>query len=56
MVTFTSKVGMDKLFPVLSPHLEYMIALAHKGVLFAAGPMKKGRSDRGRIALQHGDS
>jgi len=25
-------------------------------VLFVAGPMKKGRSDRGRIALQHGDS
>jgi hypothetical protein len=34
---FTSKVGMDKLFPVLPAHLEYMIALARKGVLFAAG-------------------
>ncbi len=39
MVTFTSKVGMDELFPLLPAHLEYMIALARKGVLFAAGPV-----------------
>jgi len=61
MVTFTSKVGMDKLFPVLPAHLEYMIALARKGVLFAAGPMKKGHSGRrgdrtstGRQRTRHG--
>ena len=37
MITFTSKVGMDKLLPLVPEHLEYMIGLARKGVLFAAG-------------------
>jgi uncharacterized protein YciI len=39
MITFTSKVGMDKLLPLVPEHLEYMIGLARKGVLFAAGPV-----------------
>jgi hypothetical protein len=34
----------------LPAHLEYMIALTRKGVLFAAGPMKKAGSDRRGIA------
>jgi uncharacterized protein YciI len=53
MVTFTSKVGMDKLFPLLPAHLEYMIALARKGVLFAAGPVntEKGAPTGGGMAL-----
>jgi hypothetical protein len=38
MVTFTSKVGMAELFPLLPAHLEYMITLARKGVLFASAP------------------
>jgi uncharacterized protein YciI len=53
MVTFTSKVGMDELFPVLPAHLEYMIALARKGVLFAAGPVnaETGAPTGGGMAL-----
>ena len=53
MVTFTSKVGMDELFPVLPAHFEYMIALARKGVLFAAGPVnaETGAPTGGGMAL-----
>jgi uncharacterized protein YciI len=53
IATFTSKVGMDKLFPMLPAHLEYMIALTRKGVLFAAGPVntEKGTPTGGGLAL-----
>jgi uncharacterized protein YciI len=53
MVTFTSKVGMAELFPQLPSHLEYMIALARKGVLFAAGPVntEAGAPTGGGMAL-----
>ena len=53
MVTFTSKVGMDELFPLLPTHLEYMIGLARKGVLFAAGPVntEKGAPTGSGMAL-----
>jgi uncharacterized protein YciI len=53
MVTFTSKVGMAELFPLLPSHLEYMIALARKGVLFAAGPVntESGAPTGGGMAL-----
>ena len=53
MVTFASKVGMDELFPLLPAHLEYMIGLARKGVLFAAGPVntEKGVPTGGGMAL-----
>jgi hypothetical protein len=45
--------GMDDLFPLLPAHLEYMIALAHKGVLFAAGPVntEKGAPTGSGMAL-----
>jgi uncharacterized protein YciI len=53
MVIFTSTVGMDKLLPLLPMHLEYMIELARKGVLFAAGPMNSetGTPTGGGMAL-----
>lgn len=53
MITFTSKVGMDKLLPLVPEHLEYMIGLARKGVLFAAGPVntEAGAPTGGGMAL-----
>ena len=53
MITFTSKVGMDKLLPMVPEHLEYMIGLARKGVLFAAGPVntEAGAPTGGGMAL-----
>jgi uncharacterized protein YciI len=39
MVTYVSKVPPNKLAPLLPDHFDYMIALAKRGVLFAAGPI-----------------
>jgi uncharacterized protein YciI len=53
MITFTSKVGIEKLLPLVPEHLEYRIGLARKGVLFAAGPVntEAGAPTGGGMAL-----
>jgi uncharacterized protein len=47
VVLSTAKAGIDRITAVLPRHLEYMIDLERKGLVFASGPLTDGGAPRG---------
>lgn len=51
VVMSTAKGGPEELKPHLAAHLDYMIALEKKGVVFASGPFSGADGKPGRIGM-----